>query len=127
MNSRLCVLVVDDDAIILECFRAFLEDEGFTVQTAMSAEDALRIIEQIRPVVCITDLWLPGMNGEEFIQQASRLSPTSHFMVHTGSYYVLPEVLRAIGMTSRDVLLKPVYELSLLSDRIRELAGFGRL
>jgi two-component system, OmpR family, response regulator len=126
VNSLAIVLLVDDDAIIIECIRAFLEDEGFTVHTALCAEDALRIIEQIRPVVCITDMWLPGMNGEEFIQQARQLCPKSHFMIHTGSDYVLPKALRAIGMTARDVLLKPLHELSLLAGRIREIADVGR-
>jgi two-component system, OmpR family, response regulator len=126
VKSRLIVLLVDDDAIILECVTAFLEDEGFSVHTAMSAEDALGTIELIQPVVCITDLWLPGMNGEEFILQARQLSPKSHFMIHTGSDYLLPAALRAIGMNAHDVLLKPVHELSLLSERIRRIAGIGR-
>jgi len=126
LNSRAVVLLVDDDALILGCVTTYLEDEGFTVHSAMSAEDALMVIGRLRPAVCITDLWLPGMNGEEFILQARQLSPASRFIVHTGSEYILPKTLLDIGMTPLDVLVKPMRELSLLSSRIKKLSLVGR-
>lgn len=120
MKRDLHILIVDDDVMIRECMTAFLEDEGFFVHTSASAEDALVSIVGVNPAVCITDLRLLGMNGELFIQKACRLCPKTHFMIHTGSAYVLADELRAIGMDAGDVLLKPIHDLSLLAKRIME-------
>lgn len=116
-------MVVDDDEMIRECIVAFLEDENFQVAASSSAEDGLKSIAGINPAVCITDLRLPGMNGETFIQKAHLVSPGTHFMIHTGSAYLLADELRAIGMTSDDVLYKPVHDLSCISGRISALAA----
>lgn len=125
MKRDLHVLIVDDDVMIRECMTAFLEDEGFPVHTAASAEEALTLITAVKPAVCITDLRLPGMNGELFIQKAFEVCPATHFMIHTGSAYVLTNELRAIGMGAGDVLLKPVHDLALLAERIMSVAVRG--
>jgi DNA-binding NtrC family response regulator len=121
MKRDIHILIVDDDDMIRDCMTAFLEDECFTVHTSASAEEALMSIEAVNPAVCITDMRLPGMNGELFIQKAYGTCPNTHFMIHTGSAYVLADELRAIGMNSDDVLLKPVHDLSLLSERVMKI------
>lgn len=125
MKRDLHILIVDDDVMIRECMTAFLEDEGFPVHTAASAEEALALITAVKPAVCITDLRLPGMNGELFIRKAFEVCPATHFMIHTGSAYVLTNELRAIGMDAGDVLLKPVHDLALLAERIMRVAARG--
>jgi DNA-binding NtrC family response regulator len=125
MNRNIHILIVDDDAMIRDCMTAFLEDEGFTVQAASSAEDALRSIAALKPVVCITDMRLPGMSGELFILNANSACPGTHFMIHTGSSYILTDELRDIGMAFDDVMLKPVHDLTLLSKRIVAIAKGG--
>lgn len=125
MTGRINVLIVDDDSMIRDCMAAFFEDEGFAVHTSSSAEDALRSLPEVNPAVCITDLRLPGMNGELFIQQASGRCPSAHFMIHTGSAYILSDELRALGMCADDVLLKPVHDLSLLASRVMRIASGG--
>jgi two-component system phosphate regulon response regulator PhoB len=45
MNSaEIRVLLVDDEKMICDCVTAYLEDEGFTVRSAFSGEEALEII-----------------------------------------------------------------------------------
>ena len=122
MRRDIRVMVVDDDVMIRDCIIAFLEDEEFQVSVASSAEEGLDVIARVNPTVCITDLRLPGMNGEQFIKRASLLSTATHFIIHTGSAYILSDDLRAIGMTSDDVLFKPVHDLSSISERIIEIS-----
>jgi two-component system OmpR family response regulator len=125
-GAEIKVLLVDDDDMIRECVTAYLEDEGFSVHCAVSAEEALEVIVIIRPEVCITDMRLPGMNGEEFIGRAHVLSPTTRYMLHTGMLYSLSDELRSIGMTADDVLLKPIHDMSKLAGRIMLRATAGR-
>ncbi|MHB8121020.1 MAG: response regulator [Desulfuromonadaceae bacterium] len=125
-KADISVLLVDDEEMIRDCVSAYLEDEGFRVHCTASAEEALESIVSISPAVCISDLRLPGMDGEKFIVRAYELCPSTGFMLHTGMLYILSDELRAIGMTADDVLLKPIHDLSRLVDKIRNLAVAGR-
>lgn len=126
-NADVMVLLVDDDEMIRDCVTAYLEDEGYRVYSAGSGEAGLEAIAVLRPSVCVSDMRLRGMNGEEFIAAAHAICPDTAFMLHTGMIYSLSDELRAIGMTADDVLLKPIHELSLLVDKIRlKVAGRKR-
>lgn len=126
-NADIGVLLLDDDEMIRDCVTAYLEDEGFTVYGASTAEEALHSIAANWPAVCIADMCLPGINGEKFITLAYAFSPTTGFMLHTGMMYSLSDQLRAIGMTNDDVLQKPVHDLAKLVQRIKLIAAAGRI
>lgn len=125
-NADIKVLLVDDDRMIRDCVEAYLEDEGFGVFGAACAEEALELIVPICPAVCISDMRLPGMNGEEFIIRAHALCPITGYLIHTGMLYTPADSLLAIGMTDDDVLLKPIHDLSNLVKKIRLIAASGR-
>jgi DNA-binding response OmpR family regulator len=126
-NAGIRILLVDDDDMIRDCVTAYLEDEGFCVFSAVNGETALESITAILPAVCISDMRLPGMNGEEFIIKAHALCPATGYLLHTGMLYSLSEELRKIGMTADDVLLKPIHNLSKLVDKIKLAAAAGRI
>ena len=125
-NADISVLLVDDDDLIRDCVGAYLEDEGFSVHGAHSGEEALESIVRICPSVCISDMRLPGMDGEEFIIKAHTLCPATGYLLHTGMLYSLSDELRLIGMTADDVLLKPIHNLSKLVNKINHIAAAGR-
>ncbi len=63
------VLLVEDDVDILEMARELLEQKGHRVVTAGNGEEALRCLERIeRPCVILLDLFMPVMNGVEFLR-----------------------------------------------------------
>ncbi|HIJ96111.1 MAG TPA: response regulator [Desulfuromonadales bacterium] len=121
-NADISVVLVDDNDIVRECVGAYLEDEGFTVFYAVDGEEALELVAQQLPTTCISDLRLPGMSGEAFIEQAFGISPVTAYLLHTGSDYLLSDTLRSLGMTPEDVFFKPIHELATLTDRIRARA-----
>lgn len=63
------VLVVDDEAHVLQVMRTFLERAGFSVHTAANGEDGLRIVQQHQPNAVITDYEMPHLNGRELIER----------------------------------------------------------
>ncbi len=54
------ILVVDDEVDIRELVAGILEDEGYAVRTAGSADEALAAIETRRPQLVLLDIWLEG-------------------------------------------------------------------
>ena len=56
------ILVVDDDALILQCVRRILEQASYVVLTSQSGDDALDIIERgdARVDLMVTDIVMPG-------------------------------------------------------------------
>jgi DNA-binding response OmpR family regulator len=124
-NTDIRILLVDDDEMIRDCMTAYLEDEGFTVYAAVSGEAGLESITSITPEICISDMRLPGMNGEEFLVKAHAISPGTAYLLHTGMLCTLSDELCAIGMTDEDILLKPIHDLSKLVAIIKFRAVAG--
>jgi CheY-like chemotaxis protein len=63
------ILIVDDNAQNLKLARVVLANEGFDVQTASNAEDALQLLRTITPRLILMDIQLPGMDGLELTRQ----------------------------------------------------------
>ena len=57
------VLVIDDDPEALELIERFLVKDGFSVVTASSGEQGLRLAREIQPVAITLDVMMPGMDG----------------------------------------------------------------
>ena len=57
------VLVVDDEARIVETLRLYLEKDGFRVVAAYDGRAALDLFEREKPNLVVLDLMLPGMSG----------------------------------------------------------------
>jgi CheY-like chemotaxis protein len=62
------ILVVDDLPSNLKLMRVLLSSEGYSVSTAVDAEDALLAIMDDPPDLIVTDLHMPGMGGVALIR-----------------------------------------------------------
>ncbi|SFE87062.1 response regulator transcription factor [Alteribacillus iranensis] len=62
------LLVVEDDPMIQNLIKIYLEKENYEVLTASDGETALQMIERTNPCLIILDLMLPKMSGEEVCQ-----------------------------------------------------------
>ncbi len=69
-RPRTQILVVDDNEDLREVLASLLEVEGYAPCCCASAGDALHVLHDgLRPAVIILDWMMPGMNGEEFLEQ----------------------------------------------------------
>ena len=66
---KMSVLLIDDDEWVRDSLRLFFESEGCLVVALETAEEALKMLEQHRFDIVITDYRLPGMDGIEFIKR----------------------------------------------------------
>ncbi|MDR3641002.1 MAG: response regulator [Humidesulfovibrio sp.] len=103
------LLIIDDEERIRQLLMDFLEDfEEFSVRAADSAETGLTELGRKRADLCIVDMRLPGMDGQGFILAAHKRGQCGRFVLHTGSMdFKLTEPLLALGISERDVFLKP--------------------
>ena len=63
------ILLVDDDALMRRSLAFHLEQAGYRVSTAASAEDALEIVRLSPPDLVMLDIGLPGMDGLDALRQ----------------------------------------------------------
>jgi len=87
MTERRRLLVVDDEAEIVELLRLTFED--FDVETAMDADSAIDRL-RARPVdAIITDIRMPGRSGLSLIDEAASVCPGASVIVITGHHQML--------------------------------------
>jgi CheY-like chemotaxis protein len=63
----LVALVVDDSMLIRHTVCRFLEERGFTVESATNGQEALKALRRVRPDIIVTDIQMPTMSGTELI------------------------------------------------------------
>jgi len=99
------VLVVDDEANIVELVRAYLEKEGFRVEEASDGPAALEAVERHRPDLVVLDIMLPEMDGWEVCRRIRSFSQVPIIMLTARD----AEVDRIVGLElgSDDYLVKP--------------------
>lgn len=99
------VLVVDDEADLLEIVSDRLRGEGYRVETARDGLEALERVRAVRPDCIILDLKMPRLGGVEALAELRREAPAAYVIVLTGSpNRPLAEACRARG--ADDFLLK---------------------
>ncbi|KAF0233887.1 MAG: response regulator [Desulfovibrionaceae bacterium] len=118
-NINTEILVVDDETPVRLSLAAYLEDEGFIVRTAESAEQAVESADANPPHLAVVDLRLPGMDGAALILELSKRHPGMKFLIHTGSTkFSLSEDLKAAGLDDSQVFFKPVLDMGEMASKI---------
>lgn len=69
MNDVKDILVVDDEASVVEVVSLYLRREGFDVRTARDGREALAAIKSQLPALVVLDLMLPQVDGLEILRQ----------------------------------------------------------
>ena len=104
---RIPILVIDDEAAVLEGLEEFLEDEGFQVYLARNGIEGLRVFHEVKPEMVVTDLRMPGLTGMEVIRQIKAANPNILVIVATG-YGSMETMLDAIRLKVFDFVSKPI-------------------
>ena len=115
------VLIVDDEPMIRQLLTDVLGDEGYTVETVASGEDAVLKLRDTRFDYVITDLMMPGMSGLQVLETVKQLDPETEVVVMTG-YASLNTAVECMKLGAADYLNKPVNidEIRLLLRRLVE-------
>lgn len=112
LYGKECILVVDDESILLTVAETILTGFGYKVLTAINAEKALAILmrNDVKVDLVITDLVMPGMGGRELVERIRQMTPDKKIMCTSG--YIVPTdgqlgtAFLQKPFTSRDLLEK---------------------
>lgn len=99
------ILVVDDDANLLELVEGYLTREGYHVLTATDGVTALETARSQRPDLVVLDVMLPGLDGIEICRQLRHFSDAYVLMLTARSEEIDKIVGLAVG--ADDYLTKP--------------------
>jgi DNA-binding NtrC family response regulator len=83
-RKRHRVLLVDDEAPLLAALERALRREPLELLTARSAEEGLGLLGQTSVDAVVSDQWMPGMKGTEFLAEVNRLRPSTVRFMLTG-------------------------------------------
>jgi CheY-like chemotaxis protein/predicted alpha/beta hydrolase family esterase len=81
----LTLLLVDDDAFMLDLLQETVAGQGWRVLTAASGADALAVLAREKAGVIVSDHLMPGLTGAALLAQARRLNPASYRILLSGA------------------------------------------
>jgi len=83
-NSKIKILVVDDDELLQEILVLVLEDVGYVVDKASDGKEAWELMQGKRYDLLLTDLYMPEMNGIELILKSQQQFPDTKIVLLSG-------------------------------------------
>ncbi|GAY16340.1 response regulator [Mycobacterium sp. shizuoka-1] len=117
------VLVVDDDFMVAEIHRRFVDRiEGFrTVEVAHTGAAALEVARRLRPALILLDVYLPDMTGLQVLQRLRAHGDTVGVIMITAARE-LDTVTGALDGGAADYLIKP-FEFDQLRTKLESFAA----
>ena len=129
-SAEVKILVVDDEKGILEALQTHLELEGYHVDIANSAKDALEYFQKEPYHIVLTDINMPIMDGLVLLEEIKALRGDTVVIMMT-AYTSLTKVLLSRAHGATDYVLKPFRDLAEVDDAVKraidQLTRWGRI
>jgi signal transduction histidine kinase len=109
------ILLVDDEAGIRKVLTIALSDMGYHVLTAQNGEEALRLFEEKRPAIVLTDIKMPKMDGIELLRCLKQMCADTEVIMITG-HGDLDLAIKSVKYDATDFVTKPI------NDEVLEIA-----
>ena len=118
------VLLVDDDAMVLAGLKRQLRNQ-FSIDTALSGEDALKQVLENGPyAVIVSDFMMPGMNGIETLAEIKKKFPLVEVIMLSG-HSTVESAIEGMKKGAFDYLMKPC-DMDQITTKVREAVARKR-
>lgn len=111
------ILLVDDEKNIRDLYETELTEEGYSVITAPSGEDALLLLKKVVPDLITLDVRMPGMGGIETLREIREKHPSVP-VIMLSAY---PEYKADFDVWAADAYLVKSSDTGPLKDKVRFL------
>lgn len=115
------ILIVDDDAIVVQSCMRILELEGMEASIASTVEMGAKLLSTEGPAsfdLILTDVKMPGQDGFEMIRQARQIQPTIPIIMMTG--YLTSRTMEKNGRYGADNYIAKPFTPDELLDAVRK-------
>jgi len=119
MNSRLVLIIEDEDTVHALCSR-LLHSMGHKVISAKTLLEGRRAVNTDKFDLIITDLKLPDGDGTELIGEFGLKQPDAKILIITGSL-AAEDYLKQSGILKKAVLLKKPFQISEFSRIVADM------
>jgi two-component system, cell cycle response regulator DivK len=114
------ILIVDDTLVNLKLTRILLANQGYLVLTASSAEEAVEILRTDHPLLVLTDIQLPGMDGLELTRRIKSGIATRDITVVALAAFASPNEQEDALKAGCDGCIPKPFDTRGLASRVRE-------
>ncbi len=121
--KRASLLIVDDEASILDFLSLLFEAEGFAVETARSTTEAQRLLASKSYELVLCDILMPDGNGLDLLREIKAASPSTAVVMMT-AFTSTKTAIEAMKLGAYDYVSKPfdVEELKIITQKALERA-----
>ncbi len=116
------ILIVDDDELLTLILRDFLVEQGHQALVAMNGREGLLRCEEAAPDLAIVDIFMPEMDGLEFIQNLQEISPETRVIAITGMYQAAEWSLRAAEQLGAAAVLEKPFSFQDIAAEVERMA-----
>lgn len=78
MSHPLVVLIVEDELVLQDVYKVVLTKNGFEVLTANNGAEGLEKLKQSKPSLVILDIFMPVMDGKDFLKVSKLMTIPIH-------------------------------------------------
>jgi two-component system, cell cycle sensor histidine kinase and response regulator CckA len=119
--KRFVILLVEDEGFVREMAAGILESAGHRVFRASNATEAMKIFERYRKIIdlLVTDIVLPGKNGQYIAEEMRVLSPGLKVVFISG--YAEKLISRGCPRTIGDIYLSKPFSAHSFLEKIERL------
>lgn len=109
-NSKIKILIVDDEVDITTTLKRYFVFEGFDVDVTNDPYSALKMIHNNNYLLVISDIAMPGMDGIELLRRIKEYNGMIQVVMITG-FVTLDNILNCLRLGADDCFLKPLRDL----------------
>ncbi|HOX77039.1 MAG TPA: sigma-54 dependent transcriptional regulator [Bacteroidales bacterium] len=106
MTGKISILIVDDEESVRDSLYNWFIEDGYHVECAANAKEALNLIEQKEFSIVLADLKMPGMDGLEMQRRIKALNPEAIVIIMT-AFATVDSAVRALKDGAFDYITKP--------------------
>ncbi|RBO84807.1 sigma-54-dependent transcriptional regulator [Marinomonas aquiplantarum] len=114
MLNTIKIIIIDDDQTIIEALTEMLELEGFQIESYSRADKAISLLDKNSPVVVLSDVRMPKMNGMNLLAHLQELDNELPVLLMSG-HGDIPMAIEAMKEGAYDFLEKPLQPAQLIN------------
>ncbi|MBW1980668.1 MAG: response regulator [Deltaproteobacteria bacterium] len=121
------LLLIDDEEGIRKVMAIALRDAGYEVLLAESGEQGIEVFTRERPIIVLTDIKMPGMDGLDVLRKVKEMDADAEVIMITG-HGEMELAIRALQLEASDFITKPIHDeaLTLALKRAEEKISLRR-